>query len=72
MGHASFFSQFDFQQGQQPVLKLPNKLTSKVGAGFILTLQDTTHAPKITVGLLRWFLLKRHSYLAYSYLKLLE
>jgi len=64
-----FVSKFDFQQGQKPVLELPNKLTSKVVAGFILTLQDATHAPKIT-GLLRWFLLKRHSYL--SYLKLLE
>lgn len=62
----------NLHQGQKPVLKLSNKLTSKVVVCFILTLQDAMYAPKITVGLLRWFLLKRHSHVIYSHLKLLE
>lgn len=74
MGHASPFSKpiWFSTRPTKPVLELPNKLTSNVVVCFILTLQDVTYAPKITVGLLRWFLLKRHSYVIYSYLKLLE
>lgn len=69
-GHASPFSKpiWFSTRPTKPVLELPNNVV----VCFILTLQDVTYAPKITVGLLRWFLLKRHSYVIYSYLKLLE